>query len=123
MPKDELVYVGHMLDTAKKALEKVQNKDRSAYDADEKPAYGISAFDPGSRRSRTPRFSRFPRRSCCHSLEADHRHAAQGRARLLHVDYDIVWDVMTVHLQPLIAELEKIVCTVERRSDSRHPMA
>ena len=35
MPKDDLVYVGHMLDTAKKALEKVQNKDRSAYDADE----------------------------------------------------------------------------------------
>jgi uncharacterized protein with HEPN domain len=27
----------------------------------------------------------------------------------LHVDYDIVWDVVTADLPPLMAELEKIV--------------
>jgi uncharacterized protein with HEPN domain len=26
-----------------------------------------------------------------------------------HVDYDIVWDVVTVDLPPLIADLEKLV--------------
>jgi uncharacterized protein with HEPN domain len=35
MPKDDLVYVGHMLDTARKALGKIRGKDRSEYDRDE----------------------------------------------------------------------------------------
>jgi uncharacterized protein with HEPN domain len=33
-PRD-LVYVGHMLDTAKKAISKTQSLSRDAYDADE----------------------------------------------------------------------------------------
>jgi hypothetical protein len=33
-PRD-LVYVGHMLDTAKKAISKTQSLSRGAYDADE----------------------------------------------------------------------------------------
>ncbi len=35
MPKDDLVYVGHMLDTARKASAKLNGKSRSEYDADE----------------------------------------------------------------------------------------
>lgn len=35
MQKDNLVYVGHMLDTAEKAVQKVVGIDRAAYDADE----------------------------------------------------------------------------------------
>ena len=35
MQKDDLVYVGHMLDMARKALNKAKGVDRSKYDADE----------------------------------------------------------------------------------------
>jgi hypothetical protein len=34
-PKDDLVYVGHMLDMARRALSKVEGKGRPEYDADE----------------------------------------------------------------------------------------
>jgi uncharacterized protein with HEPN domain len=33
--KDDLVYVGHMIDTARKARKFVENKERADFDADE----------------------------------------------------------------------------------------
>jgi uncharacterized protein with HEPN domain len=36
MKKDDLVYVGHMLDTARSIVSKMQGIDRAAYDQDEK---------------------------------------------------------------------------------------
>ena len=35
MSKDDLVYVGHTLDTSRKAASMVHGKNRSAYDSDE----------------------------------------------------------------------------------------
>ena len=35
MPKDDLVYVGHILDVARRAHEKVATIDRAEFDADE----------------------------------------------------------------------------------------
>ncbi len=35
MPKDDLVYVGHMLEITEKAIEFTRGKDRPAYDRDE----------------------------------------------------------------------------------------
>ena len=35
MQKDDLVYVGHMLDMARKAIAKVHGRSRAEYDADE----------------------------------------------------------------------------------------
>lgn len=35
MRKDDLLYLGHMLDTARKACDKVQDIDRGIYDSDE----------------------------------------------------------------------------------------
>ena len=35
MPKDDRVYVGHMLDNARKAEKLLGGRDRAAYDADE----------------------------------------------------------------------------------------
>ena len=35
MQKDDMVYVGHMLDMANKAVEKVQGRTREDYDQDE----------------------------------------------------------------------------------------
>jgi len=35
MQRDDAVYLGHMLDTARKAVAKVEGKTRGEYDADE----------------------------------------------------------------------------------------
>ena len=35
MPKGDLLYLGHMLDMAKKAVEKTKGINREAYDSDE----------------------------------------------------------------------------------------
>ena len=35
MPKDDSLYVGHMLDMAQKALSLIEGKDRTTYDQDE----------------------------------------------------------------------------------------
>jgi len=35
MQKDDFVYIGHMLDLARKAVSRVAGLDRAAYDADE----------------------------------------------------------------------------------------
>jgi uncharacterized protein with HEPN domain len=35
MTRDDLVYVGHMLDTARKAVRRVVGKTRADFDADE----------------------------------------------------------------------------------------
>lgn len=35
MQKDDLVYLGHMLDTARKAFDKTRGKGRLDYDGDE----------------------------------------------------------------------------------------
>ena len=35
MSRDDAVYVSHMLDTARKAVEKVDRKSRADFDADE----------------------------------------------------------------------------------------
>jgi hypothetical protein len=46
-PRD-LVYVGHMLDTAKKAISKTQSLSRDAYDADENLRLALIDLDPAS---------------------------------------------------------------------------
>ena len=35
MSRDDAVYVGHMLDTARKAVEKIDRTSRAAFDSDE----------------------------------------------------------------------------------------
>ncbi|MCK4342349.1 MAG: hypothetical protein KAY37_11575 [Phycisphaerae bacterium] len=51
MPKDDLVYVGHMLDTARLAAAKVAGITRERFDADENLRLALGGwpriFDPG----------------------------------------------------------------------------
>ena len=42
MAKDDLVYLGHMLDMAEKALKLAQGKSRAEFDADEALALGLT---------------------------------------------------------------------------------
>lgn len=109
MQKDDSVYVGHMLDMARKAMEKTRGMTRSEYDADEnlrmalthliqtigEAARGVSpAFQQG--------YESVPWRRIIgmrHKVVHDY----------LHVDYDLVWDVVTADLPQPAVELEKIV--------------
>ena len=81
MQKDDLVYAGHMLDTARKAAGKVVGKTRQDDDQDENLAWPWPTwFRPWARRHagfRPPSSKPTPT-----SPGTDHRHATQGGARL-----------------------------------------
>ncbi len=109
MKKDDLVYVGHMLDLARQVVGKAAAASRDEYDADENLrlalAHLIQTIGEAARRV---------------SLETQLRHAQIPWAKIvgmrhkvvhdyLHVDFDIVWDVATVDLPPLVDELAKLV--------------
>jgi uncharacterized protein with HEPN domain len=109
MHKDDLVYAGHMLDTARKAASKIAGKTRDDYDRDENLrmalAHLIQTLGEAARHI---------------SLALQKSHAEIPWKQIigmrhkvvhdyLHVDYDIVWAVVTTDLPPLIVQLEKFV--------------
>jgi uncharacterized protein with HEPN domain len=109
MPKDELVYVGHMLDKAYEALSLVRGKTRQDYDRDLvlrlALTHLIQVIGEAARRV-SPQFrDRNP--------QIPWEAIAGMRSKIVHdymnVDEDIVWDSVTQELQPLIEELRKIV--------------
>lgn len=109
MQKDDLVYAGHMLDMARKAADKVAGKTRTAYDQDENLRMALAHL------------IQVIGEAACHVSAAYCQAHGQipwkqiigMRHRVvhdyLHVDYDIVWAVVSADLPPLIAELEKLV--------------
>jgi uncharacterized protein with HEPN domain len=113
MPKDDLVYVGHMLDTARKALGKIRGKDRSEYDRDENlrlaVTHLIQIIGEAARRV-SPEF----RQAHAEVPWADiigMRHVVVHD--YLRVDEDIVWQVASADLPQLVAVLEPIVAPEE----------
>ena len=109
MNKDDLVFVGHMLDMAQRAIEKVREKDRVTYDLDENLRMALTHLLQTlgeAARKVSPGFQRahpdIPWRQIVgmrHKVVHDY----------LHVDYYIVWHVVTVDLPPLVVELQRIV--------------
>ena len=109
MSKDDLVYVGHMLDMARKAWAKVHGLSRHQFDQDENLqmalAHLIQVIGEAARRvsdSFQQAHSQIPWKPIIgmrHRVVHDY----------LQVDFDIVWDVATAHLVALIQDLEKIV--------------
>ena len=107
-PRD-FVYVGHMLDVARKAVGKVQGISRQDYDADENLRLALTHLiqtigEAGRRVSR----------EFCES-HPDIRWAdiIGMRHKVVHdymnVDEDVVWDTVIKELPPLLAALQKIV--------------
>jgi uncharacterized protein with HEPN domain len=109
MPKDELIYVGHMLDMSQKAVEALKGKTRPLYDKDEFLRLALAHLiqtigEAGSNvsesfRNKTPNIPWKKIIGMRHKVVHDY----------MYVDYDIVWDVVTVELPALISELQKIV--------------
>ena len=74
MSTRDLVYVGHMLDMARKAVGKVQDLPRDAYNADENLRLALTHLV-----------------QVIGEAARQRRDATQGSARLPRLDEDIVW--------------------------------
>jgi uncharacterized protein with HEPN domain len=109
MPKDDMVYVGHMLDTARKALEKVRGKTRRQYDGDEDLRIVLAHLvqtigEAAARVSAQTRdaYDKIP-----------WKQIVGIRHRIVHdymdVDYDVLWEVVNRDLPHLVTALEKIL--------------
>ena len=107
-PRD-LVYVGHMLDMAKKAVSKTQGLSRNAYDADENLRFALIHLlqiigEAGRHVSGD---------FCDSHPEIPWTDIVGMRHKVVHdylgVDEDIVWRVITGDLPKLVAALEPIV--------------
>jgi uncharacterized protein with HEPN domain len=107
-PRD-LVYVGHMLDMARKAVGKSAGLSHDAFDADENLRLALTHLvqvigEAGRRVS--PDFSgQHPEIPWQEIVGMRHKVVHD----YLHIDFGTVWDVATADLPPLVVELEKIV--------------
>jgi uncharacterized protein with HEPN domain len=118
MQKDDMVYVGHMLDTARLISSKVSGISRAAFDSDENLRLAlthlIQTFGESARRT-SPAFQ------IAH-LEIPWKRIIGMRHKVvhdyLHVDFQTVWEVATMNLPPLVAELEKLVPPDSPNSES-----
>jgi uncharacterized protein with HEPN domain len=107
-PRD-LVYAGHMLDTAKKAVGKTQDLSREAYDADENLRLALTHLvqiigEAG--RKVSPEF-------CSGHPEIPWADIVGMRHKVVHdylgIDEDIVWRVVTEDLPQLVAALDPLI--------------
>jgi len=109
MQKDDLVYVGHMLDTARSIAARVAGKARAEYDADENLRLAlthlIQTIGEAARRVSEGFQKSHP--------QIPWKNIIGMRHRVVHdyidVDYDLVWDAVTLDVHPLLVDLEKIV--------------
>jgi uncharacterized protein with HEPN domain len=108
LPRD-LVYVGHMLDIARKAVSKTQGLSRAAYDADENLRLALIHLVQiigEAARQVSPGF-------CSSHPTIQWAEIVGMRHKVVHdylgVDEDIVWEVVTDDLPKLVAALQTIV--------------
>ena len=108
MPKDNLVYVGHMLDMARQARQLVAGKTRADYDADIvlrlALAHLVQSVGEAARRVSPVLQHANP--------DIPWRNIVGIRHKVVHdyfyVDFDIIWDVVTTDLPALMSRLEQI---------------
>jgi uncharacterized protein with HEPN domain len=109
MPRDDSVYLLHMLETARKAAGKVSGLDRDQFLADENLQLALVHLiqivgEAASRVSEDTRM-RYP--------TVPWKHVIGMRHRVVHdylaVDLEIVWAVVSADLGPLIAALERML--------------
>jgi len=109
MPKDDAVYVGHMLDKVREALALAKGMNRDDYDRDNALrlalTYLIQIIGEAARhvskefRDRHPQIPWEAIVGMRHKIVHDY----------LDVDEDVVWDSVTQELRPLMVELERLV--------------
>jgi len=109
MRKDDLVYAGHMSDMARKAIEKLSGKSRSDFDGDENLqmalAHIVQIIGEAARHV-SPEFQHLHPDIPWHNIIGMRHKVVHDD---LHVEYDIVWDVVVADLPSLVIELTRIV--------------
>ena len=109
MPKDDLVYIGHMLDTARQALGKVEDKDRAAFMEDENLRLAVTHLLQiiGEAASKVAQDYREQH------PEIPWLKIVGLRYRVVHdylnVDEEIVWNTTINRLPKLIEMLERVI--------------
>jgi uncharacterized protein with HEPN domain len=108
MPKDDLIYLGHMLDLAENILAKAKGLDRSSYDEDENLRLALThlvqTFGESARRVSLAFQKSHPEIPWSAIIGMRHKVVHD----YLHVDFDLVWGVATQDLPSLINELRKL---------------
>lgn len=109
MPPDDSIYVGHMLEIARKAVDKIRGKRRVDFDNDENLrlalAHLIQIIGEAANRVSPPFRAAHP--------DIPRTEITGMRHKIVHdylgVDDDIVWEVVTVDLPVLARNLDRIV--------------
>ena len=108
MKKDDLVYVGHMLDTAREAVAKVHGIDKSYFGGDNNLqlalSYLIQIIGEAARRVSAEFRQSHPKIPWAKIVGMRHRIVHD----YIHVDFELVWEVTTADLPTLIKQLEAI---------------
>jgi uncharacterized protein with HEPN domain len=109
MLRDDLASVGHMLDTAQRAVAKIRGTARCDFDADENLrlalAYLLQIIGEAARQV-SPTF-RAAHPAIPWSGIIGMRHKVVHD--YMNVDEDVVWRTATQELTPLIVELERLL--------------
>ncbi len=109
MEKDDLVYLRHILDTSEQILSKVSDLSHEQFDADDNLRLALVHLIQTVGEAAGRVSDAFQTR---HANIPWHRIIGM-RHRIvhdyLHVDYDIVWEVATMHIRPLRDQLTRIL--------------
>jgi uncharacterized protein with HEPN domain len=108
MPKDDLIYVGHMLDTCRKALVRIEDRTREHFESNEDLqivlTHLIQVLGEAARQI-SPAFRQ------AHP-DIPWTKIIGMRNKVVHdymsIDLDIVWGVATLELRPLLEKLERL---------------
>jgi uncharacterized protein with HEPN domain len=108
MRRDDQVYVRHMLDTCELAIAKLSGKSRREYDGDDTLRLALAHLvqTVGEAAARlSPAFKE-------RHTDVPWAKVIGMRHHIVHdyldVDYDIVWDVVLIHLPPLADQLRQL---------------
>ena len=108
MQKDDVLYLGHMLDTARAIVGKLKGKSRAEFDANDDLrlalAHLIQTLGEAARRV-SHEFQRANPQVPWKKIVGMRHKVVHD---YLHVNYNIVWTVATIDLLPLLAELERM---------------
>jgi uncharacterized protein with HEPN domain len=109
MPKDDRLYLGHMLDAARRVVAKTSGIDREAFDQDEDRRLAVvhllQTLGEAARRVSTDQRRAYP--------EIPWQDIVAMRHKIVHdyfqVDENIVWNVATAELPSLVPVLARLV--------------
>ena len=109
MNRDDMVYLGHMFDTSRKAVERIEDTTRDEFDGDEDLrivlAHWVQIIGEAASRVSPETLAAHP--------EIPWRRIVGMRHRIVHdymnIDEDILWEVATRSLPELIGLLKPLV--------------